>query len=43
MEQQQSKKAKIVACITAIIVPLIVGGVSSFISFDAMSLLLNFI
>ena len=37
MEQQQSNKSKIVACITAIIVPLIVGGISAFISSDAMS------
>ncbi len=37
MSQELSKKSKIVACIVAIVVPLVVGGISAFISSNAMN------
>ena len=37
MSQELSKKSKIVACIVAIVVPLVVGGISAFISSNSMN------
>ena len=37
MNQELSKKSKIIACVVAIVVPLVVGGISAFISSNAMN------
>ena len=37
MSQELSKKSKIVACVVAVVVPLIVGGISAFICSSAMN------
>ncbi len=37
MNQELSKKSKIIACVVAIVVPLVVGGISAFISSSAMN------
>lgn len=37
MNQELSKKSKIIACVVAIVVPLVVGSISAFISSNAMN------
>ena len=37
MSQELSKKTKISACVVAIVVPLVVGGISAFISSNSMN------